>query len=336
MAARRDDGDLVRSMTAFLEAYEQVRRAEGWGDDDLDLPFRPKRHKDIWEIRQRTFRVFESLAMNIERGPALDVGAGNCWMTRYLDQWGFDAIAIDINDSSIDGLRAGQKFIEEGADFRRVRTGMDRLPFASGQFKLLALNASFHYAHDFSAALSEFERVLAPGGMIAIIDSPFYDRNEDGERMLAERVVDFREKYGIAEALARSSRYLTFNQLHALAESSGFKYRVHEVWPGFRRKYQELRARLVGRRIAQFPVVVLERAALHKKSAQTTPSLATIEASPYRARAARLASPPHGGGEFAGKMSNSILPLAEGESRSAKRRRQGVSSATFCAKPERA
>jgi SAM-dependent methyltransferase len=245
-------------MTAFLEAYEQVRRAEGWGDDDLDLPFRPKRHKDVWEIRQRTFQVFESLIAGIDRGPALDVGAGNCWMTRYLDQWGFDAIAIDINDSPMDGLRAGRKFIDEGAGFLRIRAEMERLPFASGQFTLLAVNASFHYAYDFGAALSEFKRVLAPSGIIVIIDSPFYERNEDGERMVEERVLDFRKKYGIAEALARSSRYLTFNQLHALAESSGFRYRVHDVWPGFNRKYEELRARCLGRRIAQFPVVLLE------------------------------------------------------------------------------
>jgi ubiquinone/menaquinone biosynthesis C-methylase UbiE len=261
----------VRSVTApseeemtgtapFLQAFERVRRAEGWGGDDLDLPFRPKRHQHIWHIRQRTFRVFESLATKIDPGPALDVGAGNCWMTRYLDQWGFDAIAIDINDSPTDGLQAGRKFIEEGADFLRVCGGMDRLPFSSGQFRLVALNASFHYARDFRATLSEFERILAPGGMIAIIDTPFYENWEDGERMLTERVRSFREKYGIAEALARSSRYLTFNELHGLAESLNLRCRIHKVWPGSRRKYEEVRARFLGRRIAQFPVVVLERA----------------------------------------------------------------------------
>src|SRR5207244_2893178 len=62
----------------FLDAYSQVRQDEGWGGDDLDLPFHPKRHREIWEIRQRTFRIFESLATKVERGLALDVGAGNC------------------------------------------------------------------------------------------------------------------------------------------------------------------------------------------------------------------------------------------------------------------
>ena len=247
-------------MTTFLEAYEQVRSAEGWGGDDLDLPFRPKRHLDIWAIRRRTFRVFESLIANIDRGPALDVGAGNCWMTRYLDQWGFNAIAIDINESSMDGLHAGQKFIAEGANFSRVCTGLEQLPFGSRQFRLVAANASFHWAHDFRRTLSEFERVLAPGGTIAIIDTPFYENREDGERMLTERAVSFQEKYGMPETLARSSRYLTFDELEGLAASLNLRCHVHDVWPGIARKYEEVRARLFGRRIARFPVVVLERA----------------------------------------------------------------------------
>src|SRR5215510_1956630 len=78
--------DEAVGMQPFLEAYERVRRAEKWGGDDLDLPFNPKRHRDIWNIRRRTFRTFEAIAKSIDRGPALDIGAGNCWLSRYLDR----------------------------------------------------------------------------------------------------------------------------------------------------------------------------------------------------------------------------------------------------------
>src|ERR1041385_6717609 len=264
----RDSNGILNLMTdedmaavrPFLQAFEQVRRAEAWGGDDLDLPFCAKRHREIWDIRQRTFRVFQSLTDNIPRGLALDVGAGNCWMTRYLSQWGFDAIAIDVNDGPIDGLQAGKKFIDEGARFLRARTRMERLPFASRCIQLLAINASFHYAQDFRTALFEFDRVLCPGGMIAIIDTPIYENNDDGERMLAERVKSFRDKYGMPEVLARRRRHLTFRELEELAVSFRFDCRVHEVWPGFKRKYEEFRSGFVGQRIAQFPVVVLQRA----------------------------------------------------------------------------
>jgi len=261
----RESNGVIELMTSdesaaadpFITAYEQVRLEEGWGGDDLDLPFHAKRHRNIWDIRQRSFRVFQSIATNLERGLALDVGAGNCWMTRYLAHWGFESIAVDINTSSVDGLQAGQKFINQGSRFLRVRAGIERLPFPSERIRLLATNAAFHYAGDFRNALSEFERVLIPGGTIAIVDTPFYANAADGERMLAERVEEFRRKYGMTEALARSSRFLTFNELEELGASVKLKAEVHAVWPGAGRKYEDIRARLFRRRIAQFPVVIL-------------------------------------------------------------------------------
>ena len=105
-----------------------------WGEDDLDLPFNPRRHHDIWTIRQRTFRKFESIVARIPRGIALDVGAGNCWMTRYLDRWGFGAIAADFNDSPADGLRAGQNPQHWGA-----------LPPHSRRNSTIALSFRSHY-----------------------------------------------------------------------------------------------------------------------------------------------------------------------------------------------
>jgi len=251
--------DEATAAEPFLEVYERVRADEQWGADDLDLPFHPKRHLAIWHIRQRTFRAFEAIVAGIPRGVALDVGAGNCWMTRYLDKWGFDAIAADLNTSKLDGLRAGQKFIDEGAVFLRIRARMQRLPFVSGRITLLATNASFHYAEDFRAALSEFERVLTPGGIIAIVDTPLYVRAADGERMMAQRVVEFRQKYGMPESLARKSRYMTYETLHELAKAVGMTVRVHNVWPGWPRKFEEFRAKLSGRRIAEFPLIVMQK-----------------------------------------------------------------------------
>jgi ubiquinone/menaquinone biosynthesis C-methylase UbiE len=247
------------AVQSFVKAYNRVREDEKWGEDDLDLPFHPRRHGEIWAIRQRTFRKFQTLIASTPRGVALDIGAGNCWLTRYLDRWGFDSIAIDFNDSAADGLRAGKKFLDAGARFLRVRAGMERLPFAADRITLVTANASFHYASDFRAALSEFERVLTPGGMIVIIDSPFYADAADGERMTAERVLHFWQKYGIGETLASRSRYLTFNGFEEIARSMNMSWRMYSVWPGLARKYEEIRGILTGRSVAQFPVVVIEK-----------------------------------------------------------------------------
>lgn len=241
----------------FIDAYERVRRDEQWGGDDLDLPFKPKRHHHIWEIRQRTFRVVQSIAEKSPKGLALDVGAGNCWMTQYLDRWGFGAIAVDVNISENDGLRAGQRFIERGSRFLRVRSPMQSLPFASSTITLLVTSASFHYVDDFRAALCEFSRVLTPGGTVVIADTPVYERESDGERMVAERVEEFRRKYAMPEALASRAKYLASAELETTADSLHLALRVNRVWPGFRRSLDGVRARLAGRRLAEFPVLEL-------------------------------------------------------------------------------
>jgi SAM-dependent methyltransferase len=263
---RESDGiiDLLTDADAaalqpFLEMYERVRESEKWGGDDLDLPFHAKRHHAIWNIRKRTFRALQSAVSTIPRGPALDAGAGNCWLTRYLDQWGFDAIAVDINTSRMDGLGAGKTFIDQGSVFLRVRASMQRLPFESSRFELIAANASLHYAPDFHSVLSELKRALAGDGTIAIIDTPFYENPADGERMVSERVAEFRQKYQIPESMARKSSYLTYTRLEELADSLDLAVRVHHVWPGLKRRYQQLRGRLAGRRIAEFPVVLLTK-----------------------------------------------------------------------------
>jgi len=250
----------AEAMQPFLNAYEQVRTDEQWGDDDLDLPFHPRRHREVWAIRQRTFRKLETLFARSEKGFAADIGAGNCWLTRYLDAWGFDSIAVDANTSGRDGLGAGQKFINEGARFLRVRSTMERLPFVSGRITLLTTNAAFHYASDFRASLGEFKRVLTPGGRIAILDTPVYKSPADGERMMAERATNFRQRYGISEELARKSRYLTFDMISELAAQESLQLDVQPVWPGWRRQYDQIRGRLVGKRIAEFPVILLQKA----------------------------------------------------------------------------
>jgi len=180
-------------------------------------------------------------------------------MTRYLSAWGFQAIAIDISASDVDGLRAGRTFLNQGATFHRLRGEMERLPLASHTASLIAANASFHYAQDSRAALSELVRVLARSGRIVIVDTPFYVRAADGERMMSDRTAAFERQYGLTQASARWSRYMTFAGMSALAASLDLKCRIIPVWPGPRRTLQALRARTRRRRLAQFPIVVFER-----------------------------------------------------------------------------
>jgi hypothetical protein len=77
--------------------------------------------------------------------------------------------------------------------------------------------------------------------------------------MVTERISEFWRKYAIPEGLASRARYLTPAQLKELMQGIKLKWRLQPVWPGIRRKYEEIRGMLVGRRVAQFPLVVMER-----------------------------------------------------------------------------
>jgi hypothetical protein len=170
---------------------------------------------------------------------------------------GFDAMAIDVDTSSVDGLAGGQRFFDKGSRFLRIRSS-NWLPFASGRIRLLTINAGFHDAVDFRATLGEFKSA-SPGGMIASVDTRVDENPAGGEPMVAERVRNFRRKYGILETLSRQLRFLTFERISELAAEHDLRVRIHRPWPGWRRKFTEIRARFGARRIAPFPLIVLEK-----------------------------------------------------------------------------
>ena len=247
----------------FVAAYERIRREEGWGAGDLDLPFHAVRNRPIWAIRRRTFRKFRRFvrAQLPRGGTALEVGAGNCWLTGHLSRWGFDVTAVDVNAGSQDGLVSGAYHLERGCRFDRIRAPMEALPFSSGTFDIVVSAASLHYARDKQVVLREFHRVLHSGGLAVILDSPCYERRLDGERAVGERVAEYTRAFGLDERLARRSSYLLLGAFESLVRATGFSYRQIRVWPGPRRTLERLRATCFGQRIARFPLLVLRRQA---------------------------------------------------------------------------
>lgn len=251
-----------RVLGEFCREYEKVRLAEGWGVEDLDLPFHPKDHQGVWDIRRHSFKKLKSVVFNRwgedeRKGLAVDVGAGNCWLTRYLESWGFDAVAVDINASRLEGLRTGEWYLERGAHFERIRAAMESLPFQDGSIRLLVANQSFHYSRDPQGTLKEFRRVLEHEGVAVLLDSPFYNDAPDGERMVAERVALYVERYGVPEDIARQAGYETYTEMKEMTAAAGLRCEVRPVWPGFRRMYDGLCRQVSGRRVAEFPIVVL-------------------------------------------------------------------------------
>lgn len=216
--------DRARAHAGFLEEYRAIRDAEGRGSDDaalyLVLPSVPDGRADSkeWAMRAESMRWLREALGRMNRGAALrvlDAGAGNCWLTRRLAEWGHEAIALDLNLDERDGLAAGRHYLEAlPLRFERVRSEYERLPFAAGSFDAVVFNGAVHYADDLRAVLAEACRVTVPGGAVIIIDSPIYSDFSSGMKMRAEREVKGR------------AGFLTFSDLGLIADELGLELHV--------------------------------------------------------------------------------------------------------------
>ena len=207
--------------STFVETFERIRQAEGFGSGDLDLPFNARSNRTVWKIRRRTFGALKRwlLEEKPKRGTALDAGAGNCWLSDHLSRWGFDVVALDVNSGLQDGLAVGTYYLNQGSRFDRIRAPMENLPFPSASFSLLVAGASFHYVDDMRKTLTEFKRVLHSDGVAILFDSPWYEHDADGDRAQQQRAQAYMKLYGLDENLARTSGYLVRSEFEELVRS---------------------------------------------------------------------------------------------------------------------
>ena len=104
-------------------------------------------------------QVFKRFQINVERCAILDVGCGRGYLRDTVRVQGGDYTGADLVVS-----RSG---------LRMTVASAEALPFASGHFDgLFCLDAFEHFPHP-ERAISEFRRVLRPGGF-ALISVPHY------------------------------------------------------------------------------------------------------------------------------------------------------------------
>jgi len=247
-------------MPQFLEEYARHRAAEGrgYGGGALralpylsDGPFARQ-----WQVRARSFGAFvRHIVRPMTRAHGrqldiLDLGAGNGWLCYRVARMGHKATALDLRTDNIDGLGAANEFLRDAPHlFERIVAPFDEIPLDANRFDIAIFNASLHYARDLTKALREAVRVTRPGGLVVILDSPFYARDEDGAAMVAEKRRQGEERFGQRADVLLSQdfiEYLTVDRLAAaLPELAWSRRRVlYPLWYEMR----PLQARLRGAR----------------------------------------------------------------------------------------
>jgi len=223
----------------FLETYTLVRVAEGRGSYDADtlraLPECPANHDLAWQwsIRARSFRSLLELLRT--HSPAksriLDLGAGTGWLSHRLQQEGYRPCAIDLSVDSKDGLGAARNF---DSQWPRLQAEYDHIPVADEQADAVIFNASFHYCNNREQAIREALRVLVSGGLLIIVDSPFYRLESSGKQMLEEQQQYFEKLIGQRSDSLSSTGYLTWKCMDVLSDCCNLKWRYERPWYGYR------------------------------------------------------------------------------------------------------
>lgn len=211
----------------FESQYRTVRERDGYRQASPGyyraLPEVPATDSQfvVWQVRRESFTRLRQLLLSRCRHGAptvLDLGAGNGWMSNRLAEAGCRPVAVDVLDDELDGLGACRHY---DFAFPRVLADFDDLPFAMRQFDAVVFNGSIHYAPDVTATLTRARRLLAPGGALAVIDSPTFVDRQDGDRMCVRTRERFQRDYGIKSPEQPGEGFVTLPRLDATAAALG-------------------------------------------------------------------------------------------------------------------
>jgi len=248
----------LAGLAQFAAAYAEHRAAEGRTLAEADLLALPYLRSGPlcaqWAVRARSFSAFMREVLQPEAtrvtGPLtiLDLGAGNGWLSYRVALEGHRAIALDIRNDDVDGLGAAEPYVERlPGRIERLAASFDSIPLGSYEVDISVFNASLHYATDLRHVLGEAWRVTRPGGLIAILDSPFYRSEAHGLEMVAEKRRTASEQFGARAGQLMALPFIEFLTRERLSNASapfGLYWQRHRVLYPLAYELRPLRALL--------------------------------------------------------------------------------------------
>lgn len=207
--------DRREALDTFALAYARVRAAEQRELTPEEVRSLPSIHAThplagMWEQRAASFARFKKKLHTTSPGVMVDIGAGCGWLSADLSRAGWTAAAVDVTVDGGDGLAAAR---HHDVDLFTARAEMAALPFAANSMDLAVFNAALHYAANVKDALREAHRVVRPGGVVAVLDSPVFKNPVAGHKMVREFEEHSRVSLGIEAAPLEGPGFVTEDDL---------------------------------------------------------------------------------------------------------------------------
>ena len=112
-------------------------------------------------------RAYEEVCVLGKGKSVLDLGCNNGWGTHIVAQAARRVVGVDVSESALEEARRSAK--SDNVEFLRVDG--EKLPFADGEFDVVASCQVIEHVADYSPYLREIRRVLGPPG-VAIFSTP--------------------------------------------------------------------------------------------------------------------------------------------------------------------
>ena len=220
-----DGGDAFAAQYRLVRARDHHRSASA--DYYRMLPSVPRDHPlaGEWRLRRESYaRLQEHAIPPSWVGPVriLELGAGCAWLSYRLATLGYSVVAVDRLDDEADGLGACRHY---PIAFPAVQADFGSLPFEPEQFEVAVFAGSLHYSPDPCATLREAARAVVSGGTLAVMDSPMFTSDADGEAMVADAHRRMAADHGLAEIVRPGIGYLTFAGMREALAALGLRAR---------------------------------------------------------------------------------------------------------------
>ena len=148
----------------------------------------------------------------MNRGSALDVGAGRGIASYALAMEGFRVVSLEPDESPLVGTAAIQSIIDETQlDISIVQDLSEKLPFNDNSFDLVFARALLHHSTNIDSTCSEFFRVLKPGGVLCVVREHVISRRSHLQAFL--------DAHPLHSLYGGENAYLLSDYKHAITNS---------------------------------------------------------------------------------------------------------------------